>query len=181
MDPEASPCHLRPMPPAVVAALVTFAMFLVGLTLPDFDLRLSLGHRSAISHSILPAYALLARRRWHPAACGMGAGTGLHLAADTFPNAMIGYATVKLPVVGALSAGASYAWLAINAVAGLALAAWLARRLHAPAATGLLGLGVLIAGAGYLWRTDGGWPVLAIVIGAAWVAWRRRPRGGRAS
>ena len=162
------------MPSAAVALIVSFVAFLIGLTLPDLDLRLWLGHRSALTHSIVPACALLARRRWHPAACGMGAGTGVHLAADTFPNAMVGYATVKLPFVGALSAGASYAWLVVNALAGLALATWLARRLHAPLAAGLLGLAVVVAGAGYLWRTDGGWPVLAIVAGAVWVAWRWR-------
>lgn len=162
------------MPPAVVAALVTFVAFLIGLTLPDLDLRLWLGHRSALTHSIVPACALLARRRWHPAACGVGAGTGLHLAADAFPNRMIGYATVKLPFLGALSAAQSYAWLAINALAGLALAAWLARRLHAPLIAGLLMLAALVAGVGYLWRTDGGWPVLALAAGAVWIAWRVR-------
>ncbi|MFK3890971.1 hypothetical protein [Sphingomonas sp. NPDC079357] len=162
------------MPPAFIAALVTFVAFLIGLTLPDLDLRLWLGHRSALTHSIVPACALLARRRWYPAACGMGAGTGLHLAADTFPNRMIGYATVKLPLVGALSAGASYLWLAANAVAALALAAWLARRLHAPAIAGLLKLTVLAAGARYLWRTDGGWPVLALAAVALSLALRWR-------
>ncbi|MDR6787252.1 hypothetical protein J2Y58_000593 [Sphingomonas sp. BE138] len=165
------------MPPAVAALLVSFVAFLIGLTLPDLDLRMWLGHRSAITHSILPACALLARRRWHPAACGMGAGTGLHLAADTFPNAMVGYATVKLPLVGALSAGGSYVWLAANALGGLALAVWLSRRLHARLAAGLLGLAALVAGAGYLWRTDGGWPVLALAGGLAWAVgrlWVRR-------
>ncbi|WP_341209651.1 hypothetical protein [uncultured Sphingomonas sp.] len=165
------------MPPALIAALVTFVAFLIGLTLPDLDLRLWLGHRSALTHSIVPACALLARRRWHPAACGVGAGTGLHLAADTFPNRMIGYATVKLPFVGALSAEASYLWLALNALAALALAAWLARRLHAPVTAGLLTLAVVVAGAGYLWRTDGGWPVLALAAGAVWLVWRWRARG----
>ena len=164
------------MPPALIAALVTFVAFLIGLTLPDLDLRLWLGHRSALTHSIVPACALLARRRWHPAACGVGAGTGLHLAADTFPNRMIGYATVKLPLVGALSAGASYWWLALNALAALAMAAWLARRLHAPATAALLTLAVVATGAGYLWRTDGGWPVLALAVGSVWLVWRWRAR-----
>ena len=43
------------MPPALIAALVTFVAFLIGLTLPDLDLRLWLGHRSALTHSLLPA------------------------------------------------------------------------------------------------------------------------------
>lgn len=164
------------MSPALIAAVATLVAFVAGLTLPDMDLHLWLGHRSALTHSVLPALLLAARRRWHGAACGMAAGTGLHLAADTFPNRMIGYATVKLPVAGALPADASYLWLAVNAVAALALAGWLARRLHAPLVTLLLGAALAIVGANYLWRTDGGWPVLAIVAAGAWLWWRRRSR-----
>ncbi|KTT74990.1 hypothetical protein NS334_03810 [Sphingomonas endophytica] len=157
----------------LVAAALTILAFTIGLTLPDVDLHLWLGHRSAMTHSALPACLLLTRRHWQPAACGMGAGIGLHLAADTFPNRMIGYATIKLPFVGALSPGASYAWLAINALAAIGVAAWLARRLHAPVVAALLTLAVSVVGAGYLWRTDGGWPVLAIAAVAAWLVWRR--------
>lgn len=78
------------MPPAVIAAVATLVAFVAGLTLPDMDLHLWLGHRSAVTHSILPALLLTVRRHWHGAACGMAAGTGLHLAADTFPNRMTG-------------------------------------------------------------------------------------------
>lgn len=162
------------MPPAIVAALGTAIAFAIGLTLPDADLHLWLGHRSGVTHSILPAVLLLARRAWRAAACGVAAGTGLHLAADSFPNRMVGYATVKLPGIGALPAAESYAWLALNALAALVLAAWLARRLHAPAAVLLLAGGFLLAGAGYLWRTDGGWPVLAIAAALGWAGWRAR-------
>lgn len=162
------------MPPAWTVVILTLIAFVVGLTLPDLDLRLWLGHRSGLTHSVLPAVLLLARRRWHAAACGMGAGTGLHLAADSFPNRMIGYATVKLPVAGALSPGESYAWLGVNAVMGLALAILLLPRLHAPRAA-LLVAGVALAGGlAYLWRTDGGWPVLAIAAALAWLVWRMR-------
>lgn len=164
------------MPPALTAAIATLVAFVAGLTLPDIDLHLWLGHRSAVTHSVLPALLLLARRQWHGAAAGMAAGTGLHLAADTFPHRMIGFATVKLPFVGALPAHASYLWLAANALAALLLGVWLARRLHAPAAALLLGAALLLVGARYLWRTDGGWPVLAIVAAGAWLSWRRRSR-----
>ena len=164
------------MPPAIVALLGTAIAFVIGLTLPDADLYLWLRHRSALTHSVLPAALLLVRRAWRTAACGMAAGTGLHLAADSFPNHMVGYATVKLPGIGALPAAESYAWLAINALAALALAAWLARRLHAPRGVVLLASGFLLAGAGYLWRTDGGWPVLAIAAALGWAAWRWRRR-----
>jgi len=176
MDAGSAACHRRGMPPVVAAATISIVAFLIGLTLPDLDLHLWLGHRSAVTHSVVPACVLLMRRRWYPAACGMAGGTGLHLAADTFPNRMIGYATVKLPFAGALSAGASYTWLAINALAGLALAAWLARRLHAPVVAVLLAIAAGVAGARYLWRTDGGWPVLAIAVAGAWLTWRWRAR-----
>ena len=167
------------MPPAVVAGIATAMAFAIGLTLPDVDLHLWLGHRSGLTHSVLPALLLLARRAWRAAACGTAAGPGLHLAADSFPNRMVGYATVKLPGLGALPAAESYAWIALNALAALALAAWLARRLHAPAAALLLAAGFVAGGAAYLWRTDGGWPVLALVVAGAGAAWRfrRRPRG----
>jgi hypothetical protein len=162
------------MTPALAAVAVTIVAFVIGLTVPDVDLHLWLGHRSALTHSIAPACALLARRQWHPAACGVAAGTGLHLAADSFPNRMIGYATVKLPFAGSIGATGSYAWLALNALAALALAAWLARRLHAPWMARSLTLAVTVAGAAYLWRTDGGWPVLALAAAAAWLSWRAR-------
>lgn len=174
MDVGRRPWHRRTMTPALAAVAVTIVAFMIGLTAPDVDLHLWLGHRSAVTHSIVPACALLARRRWYPAACGVAAGTGLHLAADSFPNRMIGYATVKLPFAGSLEAGASYAWLALNALAALALAAWLARRLHAPWVALLLTLAAVVAGAGYLWRTDGGWPVLALAAAATWIMWRVR-------
>ncbi|KQN90544.1 hypothetical protein ASE95_13835 [Sphingomonas sp. Leaf231] len=177
VDVAGGACHRGEMPSAVAAVAVTILAFVAGLTMPDVDLHLWLGHRSAVTHSVAPACVLLSWRRWYPAACGMAGGIGLHLAADSFPNRMIGYATVKLPFAGALSAGASYAWLAINAVAALALAAWLARRLHAPMVAMLLALAATVAGARYLWRTDGGWPVLAIVAAGAWLMWRRRRVG----
>ena len=164
------------MPHTALLLILTCIAFAIGLTLPDIDLHLWLGHRSAVTHSVLPALTLLVRRQWRAAACGMGAGSGLHLAADSFPNRMVGYATVKLPLAGALPPGASYAWLAINALLALGLAAWLARRLHAPAVALLLALAAAASGAAYLYRTDGGWPVLAIaaVAGALW--WRARAR-----
>lgn len=164
---------------AALAALLTTVAYLVGLTLPDVDLALGLGHRSALTHSVLPAALLATRRAWRAAACGMAGGSGLHLAADVFPNAMTGFALVKLPFAGALSAGASYVWLAANAVAALALAVLLARRLHAAPVTLALAGAAAVVGATYLWRTDGGWPVLAIAAALAWLGWRWRLRWRR--
>ncbi|MBW6528281.1 hypothetical protein KZ813_15680 [Sphingomonas sp. RHCKR7] len=170
-----------PALPTALAALVTLVALAVGLTLPDVDLRLGLGHRSALTHSLLPALLPLVWRQ-RAAACGIAAGVGVHLAADCFPRRMIGYATVKLPLLGALSPLESYAWLALNAAAALLLAAWCARRLHAPLARALVGVAALAAALRYLWHDPGGWPVLALV-GAATVAVVRgrsssRARGG---
>jgi hypothetical protein len=158
----------------LIAALATLLAFVVGLTLPDVDMALWLGHRSAVTHSVLLPGVLLARRRWWPGACGFGGGLGLHLAAEFFPNRMIGFATVKLPLVGALSAAGSYWWLGVNALACLGLAAWVLRRLHAGGAAVLVAGAAGVAGVAYLWRTDGGWPVLAIVAVLVWGAWRWR-------
>lgn len=152
-------------------ALVALMAFVIGLTLPDVDLVLGLGHRSALTHSVLPAMLVTARRAWRGAAAGIAGGSGVHLAADCFPNAMIGYATVKLPVAGALAAGPSYLWLALNALAALAVAVILTRRLYSrPVATALVAAGAASAAA-YLWRTDGGWPVLTItaIVGSLWI------------
>ncbi len=152
------------------------AAFAIGLTLPDIDVALGLGHRSGLTHSVLPALLALGHRRWRHAGCGLAGGTGLHLSADCFPNAMTGYATVKLPFAGSIGWAASYGWLAGNAVLALALAAFALRRLHHPwAAMGVAATAGLV-GAAYLWRTDGGWPVLAIaaLAGAGWWRWRRR-------
>lgn len=159
--------------PWLLAAALTLIAFAAGLTLPDVDLHLWLSHRSALTHSILLPALLAAKRELRAVGCGLGAGTGLHLAADTFPNRMVGYATVKLPFAGSLSAVDSYLWLGLNALAALALAAVLAVRLHPPRGVLLVGAGVLVGGVGYLWRTDGGWPVLAILAAlAGWSLWR---------
>ena len=158
----------------LIAVFATLLAFVVGLTLPDIDMALWLGHRSAVTHSVLLPAALLARRRWWPGACGFGGGLWLHLAADFFPNRMIGFATVKLPMLGALSAAGSYWWLGVNALACLLLAACVLGRLHAGGAAVLVAGAAAVAGVAYLWRTDGGWPVLAIIAVLVWMAWRWR-------
>ena len=110
-------------PAPLLVALAAFAAFVLGLGLPDLDQMLPLGHRSALTHSILPTLLLLSRPEWRTLGGGVGVGSGVHLAADTFPNAMVGFATVKLPLAGALGATASYAWLATHAVIGALIGA----------------------------------------------------------
>jgi hypothetical protein len=160
---------------ATAAAILLFAF--IGLTLPDVDQPLPLDHRSAVTHSILPAAVALLRRWARPIAAGLAFGIGLHLSADVFPNAMIGYATVKLPLAGSIGPGASYAWLAINSVACTILGAWLVgRELSQLAIRRLLLAAMVVLGAAYLLATDGGWAALGVYGLAGWLFFRRRER-----
>lgn len=157
--------------PWIVMAAVVAAAW-AGTTLPDLDQALGLGHRSALLHSVLPvALAAIDRRTW-PVAAGLGLGIGLHLAADLFPNGMRGYATIKLPLMGSIGAGASYGWIAVNAGLTLAAGAWLLGQVVARqmAMATLVAVGVL--GVAYLLRTDGGWWALAMFAGLGWLALR---------
>jgi len=157
--------------PWLVPASVVAAAW-AGTTLPDLDLRLGLGHRSALLHSVLPmALAALDRRSW-PVAAGLGLGVGLHLAADLFPASMRGYATVKLPLWGSIGAGASYLWIAVNAALALTAGAWMLAQVAPPRRAAWTLVTVAALGATYLLRTDGGWWALALFAGLAWVAMR---------
>lgn len=147
---------------------------LAGTTLPDLDLALGLGHRSALTHSLLPVIVALARAGWRPIAIGLALGIGLHLSADVFPNAMRGYATVKLPGMGALEPRDSYLWLAGNALAALAVGALLLVRFATRPMAALVLAAVAVLGVGYLFATDGGWPALLIFTGTGVALVRRR-------
>lgn len=157
--------------PLLLAAVPLAA--LAGTTLPDLDLALGLGHRSGLTHSLLPVAVALARPGWRPVAAGLALGIGLHLSADVFPNGMRGFATVKLPGAGSIGAGASYAWLAANALAALAIGAALLLRMTTPRLAALVLLVVAVIGVGYLYATDGGWPALLVFTGAGWALLRR--------
>ncbi len=159
-------------------ALLVLAGFAVGMALPDLDFALPfVTHRSALTHSILPALAL-----WllHPLrgriACGVALGIGVHLAADSFPNAMTGYATIKLPFAGSIGSTWSYVWLGANALAALAMGGVLALRALPPPWGRAILVAVAAGAVVYLFTTEGGWPVLAIasVAGGGW--WHRRRR-----
>lgn len=148
---------------------------LSGTTLPDLDLSLGLVHRSILTHGpLLPALLLLGPPRWRPAAAGLALGIGLHVAADTFPNAMTGYATVKLPFAGSIGATASYLWLAANALALTIAGGVLLARLFPPKWLAGLLAGSAAIGIAYLFVTDGGWPALGIYAAFGWLAVRQR-------
>lgn len=156
-----------------VQAVAVVCAGIAGTTLPDLDLLLPIGHRSGLTHSLLPLALALFATAWRPVMAGLAIGIGLHLAADTFPNAMRGYATVKLPGLDSLGVAGSYAWLGVQAIvatlAGVGLlAAALPLRFALPTAAALA-----LVGIAYLFATDGGWPALAIYAAFGWLAVRR--------
>lgn len=160
-------------------ALLVLACFAVGIALPDLDFVLPLvTHRSGLTHSVLPVLVL-----WllHPLrgqiACGVALGIGVHLAADSFPNAMTGYATIKLPFAGSIGRTWSYVWLGSNALAALVMGGVLGLRvLPKPWGLAIL-IAVALGSVVYLATTDGGWPVLAIMALLGGGTWHRRRRG----
>ncbi len=163
----------RPGDDWVWTAATLFAC-VAGTTLPDLDFALMLAHRSALTHSLLPVALLAAWRGGRGIVPGLAIGVGIHLAADCFPNAMRGYATVKLPLAGSIGGAASYVWLAVNALAAMAIGIFWQPR---PVAVGwriaaLIGCAGI--GAAYLFVTDGGWPALSLFGLAGWLAVRRR-------
>ncbi len=146
---------------------------LAGTTLPDFDMALGLGHRSGLTHSVLPVLLLTSRRRWRPVAAGLALGIGLHLSADVFPNAMRGFATVKLPGMGSIGRGGSWTWLVTNAIAALAIGTVLLRWIATVRMTAVILAIVAVIGTAYLFATDGGWPALVVYAGTGWAVVRR--------
>jgi hypothetical protein len=155
------------------AALAVLAAACAGTTLPDWDLHLGLGHRSGLTHSVLPAAAACLRRRWWAVAAGLALGIGLHLSADLFPNAMRGFATVKLPGAGSIGPQASYLWFAVNAAVALAAGVALSVAVTTPRLALAVLAGVAAMGLLYLYRTDGGWWALALFALLGWIAFRR--------
>lgn len=161
----------RPWATAVAALVCVIA----GLDFPDIDLWLPIGHRSALTHSLIVPAMLAAWPEARPAAAGLALGIGFHLAADCFPEAMLGYARVRIPLLGTLGSGASYAWLGANAAGALLLGAALLRRQEFEQGLRLLMIVAILALGGlYLLRVDGGWWALATFASLWLVASRGR-------
>jgi hypothetical protein len=163
----------------VAAAVAVLLAAWAGTTFPDLDQWLPLGHRSGLTHSILPAALACLWRRGIAVGAGLALGIGLHLSADLFPEAMRGFATVKLPGLGAIGWQASYAWFAVNAFAALTLGAWLLGRLLSAGAALAVLAAVTLIGIAYLFSVDGGWWALAMFAGTGWLALRRPARERR--
>ena len=148
---------------------------------PDLDQILPLGHRSGLTHSILPAGLACLWRSGRAFAAGLALGIGFHLSADLFPEAMRGFATIKLPFAGSIGWQASYVWIGLNAFACLTLGALLLGGLLGPKlALGTLAVVGLI-GIAYLFTVDGGWWALSMFGATAWLALRIRQPGNRSN
>ena len=142
-----------------------------GLLLPDIDQWLPLHHRSAATHSVLMLFVLA--RAPAGVLAGTALGLGFHLAADCFPRAMVGYATVKWPLAGSIGAAASYGWLAAQSLAASAWGGWRLARDEPPGWALTVLAAAALMGVVYLWRDPGGWPALILYALAGWWAWRR--------
>ena len=161
----------RRAPTAAARAIAIVLAAAAGLTLPDVDQWLPLAHRSALTHSIAPVLLALAAGRGVSA--GVALGVGFHLAADCFPGAMVGYATVKLPWAGSIGAGASYAWLGAQSIGCSLWGTWSLARDEPPGwALGVLAVSAAM-GVVYLWHDPGGWPALLLYGAAGWWVWWR--------
>lgn len=161
-------------PNAAARTVATWLACIAGTTLPDLDFALLLAHRSALTHSILPVLLLACWPAARTIGPGLSIGIGIHLAADCFPNAMRGYATVKLPMIGSIGGDASYVWLGANAAAAMAIGVlWQPVRDAVGWRVASL-TGCALIGAAYLFVTDGGWPALSLFAVAGWLAVRRR-------
>ncbi|MEP9402373.1 hypothetical protein [Sphingomonas sp. VNH70] len=160
----------RPWVQGAAAVLAGIA----GTTLPDLDLLLPIGHRSALTHSLLPPAILWGLGAKRPVTAGLAIGIALHLAADCFPQAMRGFATVKLPGAGSIGAGASYAWLGMQAAAGTLTGIVLLGRSLPARTAAVVALLLVAVGVGYLHAVDGGWRALSLYVLFGWAAVRRR-------
>lgn len=93
---------------------------MAGIRLPDLDLLTpGLSHRSAVTHSCIPALLF-----WSvgcvPIAGGLALGIAFHLSSDLQPRAWIGGALIKFPVLGSIGM-LSPLWLIANVIGCLAI------------------------------------------------------------
>jgi hypothetical protein len=180
-----------------LAALLLHPLSAAGLAYPDLDfaLRPLLGHRSALTHSVLLPLLVLGlapvlRRRLLDRLRGPGRavarrglawamgwfllGLGIHLLADSFPRGCTGGALAHLPRwppgsgSSALPCAPSLAWFATNATAAVFLAEWLLRREGAPL-TLARHLASAVVLAAYMVANEGK-PLLLPLAAAAWFA-----------
>ncbi|USE38552.1 hypothetical protein [Endozoicomonas sp. SCSIO W0465] len=100
--------------------LLFLAGLIAGIRLPDLDLLTpGLSHRSAITHSCLPALVIWALGV-SPVAAGLALGIAFHLSSDLQPKSWTGGALIKFPVLGSIGM-LSPIWLVANVIGCLAI------------------------------------------------------------
>ena len=106
-------------------SLIVFSF--LGLSFPDTDFLLFpiLSHRSIITHSIIIpffAYTYLKKKKninneyIDLIYSGFLVGIGIHLIADLFPRAYIGYALIKLPFHFSIGVIPTIVWILLNII-----------------------------------------------------------------
>jgi hypothetical protein len=158
----------------LAGVLLLIVGIVVGLVLPDLDLRASfLVHRSIVTHGLLlPALSYWVARRWeraasHLFAIGVALSTAVHLCFDLFPRAWTGYALIHIPVYGRASPVLSWLWIAVSIVVCMYLALVLVRSLFDVVAVAGGGIATFITCAAH---ESVLWPALTALVMATAVA-----------
>lgn len=136
----------------------------VSVFIPDIDLAFSslIGHRSILTHSLLPPLcALLLRRK--TLAGAMAVGFAIHLNADLFPAAWVGFATIKLPLSGHLGAW-PFPWLLLNSFILLTIAHVIFHNSHDRSLTYAYYASLLTVGTIYILRDRVNWVPLVMFL-----------------
>ena len=129
--------------------VILYVSLLAGLEFPDFDLHLLffLGHRSILTHGIIVPFFLykfltmesyskisnkifgrffsnknISKEVLDYVYIGFLIGIAIHLCADLFPKAWIGFALIKFPPWIPMGAPFSIAWMLLNMFFGLKIA-----------------------------------------------------------
>jgi hypothetical protein len=117
-----------------LSAAVFFIGSVIGLSLPDLDLRVPvLLHRSILTHSFLASLLLIwlvskyPHRFLHPFSMGVCGASAVHLCFDLFPARWSGFALIAVPFYGRANALQSWLWIALSIVICLYLAFTLLR------------------------------------------------------
>ena len=113
-------CPFWPTMAFMEEILLFLAGLIAGIRLPDLDLLTpGLSHRSALTHSCIPALVVWAFG-FSPIAAGLALGIAFHLSSDLQPKSWTGGALIKFPVLGSIGM-LSPLWLIANVIGCLAI------------------------------------------------------------
>ncbi|WP_422489065.1 hypothetical protein [Endozoicomonas sp. ALE010] len=113
-------CPFWPTMAFMEEILFFLAGLIAGIRLPDLDFVIpGLSHRSAITHSCIPALVVWAFG-FSAIAAGMALGIAFHLSSDLQPKAWTGGALIKFPLLGSIGM-LSPIWLIANVIGCLAI------------------------------------------------------------